>query len=66
MSWSELPPDPKKFRAGHAWERLWLARHNTALSGNRDAEAKAASEWPLPLSLFGKAGVALGLQDQGK
>lgn len=66
VAWSELPADPKKFRAGHAWERLWLARHNTAISGNRDAEAKAASEWPMPMSLFGKAGVALGLQDQGK
>jgi hypothetical protein len=65
-AWSELPDDPKKLRAGHAFGRLWLARQNTRVSGNRSDEVKAVSAWPAPLVPFGKAGVALGLQDQGK
>ena len=65
-AWVELPDDPKKFRPGHAWGRLSVARHNTTVSGNRDAEAKAVAAWPAALVPFGKAGVALGLQDKGK
>ncbi|MBN9122542.1 MAG: hypothetical protein J0I06_25915 [Planctomycetes bacterium] len=65
-TWIELPDDAKKLRAGHALGRLWLARHNTRLSGDRAAEVKAASAWPAPISSFGKAGVALGLQDREK
>ena len=65
-AWAELPDDPKKYRAGFAWGRLWLARHNTRLSGDRAAEVKTVSGWPAPFSAFGKAGVALGLQDREK
>ena len=65
-AWVELPDDPKKFRAGHAWGRLSIARQNTRVSGNRDAEVKAVSAWPAALVPFGKAGVALGLQDRDK
>jgi hypothetical protein len=66
VSWSELPDDPKKFRAGQAWGRLALARHNARLSGNRAEEVKTVTAWPAPFSSFGKAGVALGLQDRDK
>ncbi len=65
-AWSDLPDDPRKFRAGHAWGRLVIARNNTRLSGDRTAEARAVSSWPTPLGTFGKAGVALGLQDRDK
>jgi hypothetical protein len=62
--WLELPDDPKKLRAGHAWARLWIARQNTRLSGDRAAEVKVVSAWPTFVVPFGKAGVALGLQDK--
>jgi hypothetical protein len=62
--WVELPDDPKKVRAGHAWARLWIARQNTHISGDRAAEVKAVSAWPSSVAPFGKAGVALGLQDK--
>ena len=65
-SWAELPDDAKKYRAGHALGRLVLARHNARLSGDRAAEVKTVSAWPAPFSLFGKAGVALGVQDRDK
>jgi hypothetical protein len=65
-SWAELPDDMKKIRAGHAWGRLWVARQNTRVSGNRSDEVKAVSAWPVPVIPFGKAGVALGLQDRDK
>lgn len=65
-SWAELPDDVKKYRAGHALGRMWIARRNTELSGDRAAEAKTVSAWPAPFSSFGKAGVALGLQDREK
>jgi hypothetical protein len=64
--WVELPDDPKKFRAGHAWARLWLARQSARISGDRAAAVKEVSAWPSPLVPFGKAGVALGLQDNNK
>ncbi len=62
--WAEAPDDPRKVRAGHALARLWVARQNTRLSKDRAAEVKAATAWAAPLSFFGKAGVALGLQDK--
>ena len=62
--WMEVPEDPKNLRAGHAWARLWIARQNTRISGDRAAEVKAVSAWPSPIVPFGKAGVALGLQDK--
>ena len=65
-AWVELPDDPKKFRAGQVWGRMWIARQNTRISNNRDAEVKAVSAWPAPLIPFGKVGVALGLQDRDK
>lgn len=64
-AWAEPPPDKlKEFRAGHAWGWLWVARQNTRASGDRSGEVKAVSAWPLSVIPFGKAGVALGLQDK--
>lgn len=66
-SWAELPPAekmPKDLRAGHAWGRLWVARHNTRLSHNRSSEVRVVTAWPTAAWPFGRAGVALGLQDQ--
>lgn len=65
-AWAEVPDLPNKFRAGHAWGRLWVARQNTRLagSGSREAEKKTVSAWPTPAIPFGLAGVALGLQDK--
>jgi hypothetical protein len=65
-AWAELPEDPKKIRAGQVWARLWLARQNARVSGNRSESVKAVSAWPAPVVPFGKAGVALGLQDRDK
>ncbi len=65
-AWAALPDDPKKFHAGHAWGRLWLARQNTRISGERTTQVKVVSAWPSPISAFGKAGVALGIQDRDK
>lgn len=62
-AWADLPDDPKKLRAGHAWGRLWVARLNARATGDRSAGAKAVAAWPSPVVPFGKAGVALGLQD---
>jgi hypothetical protein len=62
--WVELPEDSRKVRAGQAWGRLWIARQNARRSGDRAAEVKAVNAWPSPLVPFGKAGVALGLQDK--
>jgi DNA-directed RNA polymerase subunit RPC12/RpoP len=63
-SWMELPAKDTDYRAGHAWGRLWLARQNARISGNRGEQVKIVSEWPTPFHFFGKAGVALGLQDK--
>jgi DNA-directed RNA polymerase subunit RPC12/RpoP len=60
----EVPDDSRKLRAGQAWGRMWIARQNTRISGNRAAEVKAVTAWPAPMVPFGKAGVALGLQDK--
>jgi hypothetical protein len=65
-AWAELPDDAKKYRAGHAWARMGVARQNTRVSGDRSAEVKAVVAWPSPLVPFGKAGVALGLQDKDR
>jgi len=62
----EIPDDLKKLRAGHAWGRLWIARQNARISGDRSAELKVVNAWPTPLVPFGKAGIALGLQDRDK
>ncbi len=64
-SWVELPPadKPKDVRAGHAWGLLWVARQNTRLSGDRSAELKIVNTWLAVGIPFGKAGIALGLQD---
>jgi hypothetical protein len=63
-AWAEVPKDLKSLRAGHGWGRLWVARQNARLSGDRAAEVKAVGPWPTGISPFGKAGVALGLQDR--
>lgn len=61
---AEVPDDAKKFRAGHAWGRYWVARHNTHLSGDRKGETKAVTGWPTgTLRPFGFAGVAVGLKE---
>lgn len=61
----EVPADPKQLRAGHAWGRLWLARHNAKVSGDKGKETKAIANWPKgTLHPFGLAGIALGLQDR--
>lgn len=62
-SFAEVPDDPKRIKAGHLWGRLWLARQNTRANPDRAAQAKALLTWPTPAVPFGKAGVALGLQD---
>ena len=64
-AWAELPsPDkPKDLRAGHVWGRLWVARQNTRLS-DRSTQVKVVTAWPTPIVPFGKAGIALGLQDK--
>lgn len=63
-TWVEVPDDPKKVRAGHAWGRMWVARQNTKESRNRDGEKKATANWPGPVHPFALAGIALGLQDK--
>jgi DNA-directed RNA polymerase subunit RPC12/RpoP len=65
-TWLELPDDPKKYRAGHAWGLVWIARQNARISGDRGEEAKRVGAWPAPFSAFGKVGVALGVQDREK
>lgn len=62
-TWVEVPDDPKKVRAGHAWGRMWVARHN-AKGSSATAEKKATSGWPGPVHPFALAGIALGLQDK--
>lgn len=62
--WAELPPAdkmPKDLRAGQVWGRLWVARQNTKVAGN---QTSAVSAWPTAVGPFGKAGIALGLQDK--
>lgn len=62
--WAELPPAdkmPKDLRAGQAWGRLWVARQNTRVAGSQTG---AVGAWPTAVGPFGKAGIALGLQDK--
>jgi DNA-directed RNA polymerase subunit RPC12/RpoP len=65
-AWMEVADDVKQFRAGQAWARFWVARHNARLSGQAKDEMKAVALWPAPVVAFGKAGIALGLQDRDK
>jgi hypothetical protein len=65
-AWAELPDDPKKMRAGYLWGRLALARQNSRISGDRSGEVRTVTSWPTLVTPFGKAGVALGLQDRDK
>ena len=59
----ELPDDVKKYRVGHVWGRLAVARNNAALSKDRGV-AKEFAAWPKgTIHPFALAGVALGLQD---
>ena len=63
--WLDVPSSPDKLRAGHAWGRLWIARQNARLSGDRNDEKKVVSGWqPATLRPFGMAGIALGLHDR--
>lgn len=65
--WLELPTEVKQLRAGHAWGRLCLSRHNARVSGDRGEQvdkAKLAADGPL--HPFALAGIALGLQDREK
>jgi hypothetical protein len=60
----EVPSDPKELRAGHAWGRLWQARHNTRVEG-ASATTKAIASWPTgTIHPFGLAGIALGQHDR--
>lgn len=60
----ELPDDVKKYRVGHAWGRLAVARANGAVAKDR-AAAKQFANWPKgTIHPFALVGVALGLQDQ--
>jgi hypothetical protein len=59
-----VPDDVKAQKAGHAWGRLWVARHNAAVSRSRKAEKKAVDAWPPTVRPFGLAGIVLGLQDK--
>ncbi|MBA4186701.1 MAG: hypothetical protein C0467_01660 [Planctomycetaceae bacterium] len=63
-NWVELPDDPKKVRAGHAWGRMWVARQNAKESQNPNKERKATANWPPTVRPFALAGIALGLQDK--
>jgi hypothetical protein len=61
----EAPDDPAKQRAGHAWGRFWVARHNARLSGDRVKEKKAVDAWPRgTIQPLGLAGIALGLRER--
>jgi hypothetical protein len=61
----DIPATPDKLRAGHAWGRLWIARQNAKLSGDRNQEKQVVSGWqPAAVRAFGLAGIALGLHDQ--
>lgn len=61
---AEAPDDPKKARAGHAWGRLWLARHNTRATGDAADVRRKVDLSPAWAKPFGLAGIALGLKDR--
>jgi hypothetical protein len=58
-----VPDTVKKYRLGHAWGRLHLARHNASRTGDRSLAATYAAAWPPIFAPFGQAGVALGVLD---
>lgn len=60
----ERPEDDKKYKLGHMWAVYWMARRNTAESGDHAAERKIMDSWPAVVQPFGLAGEALGLQDR--
>jgi len=64
---AEIPADladHKKFRLGHAWGRLQLARHTALKNGKLDLAKTYSSQWPRnTIAPFGLAGVMLGVQD---
>ena len=64
----DVPNDIKDFKAGHAWGRMAIARHNAAISGDSSAAAVSAYDrWGKgTLRPFGLGGHALGLQDREK
>ncbi len=60
----ELPPDPKKLRAGHFWGRMWQARQN-ARSLSASEATKLVKAWPAGTIIpFGLAGIALAQHDK--
>lgn len=61
---AEAKDNPKDARAGQAWGRFWLARHNTRVSGDGGKEGAAVNLWPAWAKPFGLAGIALGLKDR--
>lgn len=64
-SWFETPAAPDKLKAGHLWGRLWIARQNARVSGDRNGEKGVVAGWsPEVLRRAGLAGIALGLQDR--
>jgi hypothetical protein len=63
--WMEVPNVPDKVKAGHFWSRLWIARQNARLSGDRNVEKSLVTGWsPEVIHRAGLAGIALGLQDR--
>ncbi len=67
-SLAEVPVDPKDFKAGHAWARLALARHNASATGDQSKPTVANYDrWGKgTFKPFGLGGLALGLQDREK
>lgn len=57
----ETPDDVRKYRVGHAWARLALARQNAKAGG---WDPKKLSGWPAVVKPFGLAGIALGQEDR--
>jgi hypothetical protein len=61
----EAPDDAAKLKAGHAWGRYWVARHNTRVSGDSTKQKKVVEGWPKgTVQPLGLAGIALGLRDR--
>lgn len=63
----EAPDDAAKLKAGHAWGRYWVARHNTRVSGDSTKQKKVVEGWPKgTVQPLGLAGIALGLRDRSR
>lgn len=58
---AEVPDDSRKYRVGHAWARLAVARQNARAAG---WGANKLAGWPSAIKPFGLAGVALGQEDR--